>query len=100
MASAQLHFHVDALGIEDRLGSRCVSPRQRVGVARLDELEKGAGEPGFLERPEAAVLFRVVLVLAAKLFLKPLAIRRREERALNGECARQGQSTVSGKVSR
>src|SRR5262245_53558474 len=100
MASGQLHVHVHALRIEDRLGGRRVRPRQRVGVTRLDELEERTGQPGFLERPETAVLFRVVLVLAAKLFLKPLAIRRRDERALNGECARHGQSTVSGKVSR
>src|SRR5215467_14559021 len=100
MASAQLHFHVDPLRVEDRFGRRRVRARQRVGVARLDELEERAGKPRFLERPEAAVLLRVVVVLAAQLFVESLAIRRRDERALDGECARHGQSTVSGKVSR
>src|SRR5215831_154833 len=100
MASAQLHFHVDPLRVEDRFRRRRVRARQRVGVPGFDELEERAGQPRLLERPEATVLFRVVIVLAAQLFVESLAIRRRDERALNGECARHGQSTVSGKVSR
>src|SRR5215469_10445930 len=100
MASGQLHFRVDSLGIEDRFRRRRERARQRVGVGCLDELEERAGKRGLLERPVLAVLLRVVLVFAAKLFVEPLAVRRRDERALDGECARHGQSTVSGKVSR
>ena len=66
----KLHFVVDARRIEHALGRRRVRARERLGVGRLAELEKGAGQAGLLEHPVAAVRLRVVLAL-------PLSVVRR-----------------------
>src|SRR5262245_25596632 len=81
----QLHFLIDAIGIEDLLRRAGVGFRQGLRVGCLEKLEECAREPCLLEYPEATVGFRVVVSLFAQLLLKPLTIRRGDEGSLNGQ---------------
>src|SRR5579872_6878542 len=96
----QLHFSIDAIGVEDRIRRAGMCASQGFGVRGLEELEKRARQPCLFERPEPAIRLRVIVALASQAFVKSVAIVRRDERSLNRERARHRQSTASGKVSR
>src|SRR5262249_20743913 len=81
----QLHFLIDAIGIEDLLRRAGVCFRQGLRVGGLEKLEERTWEPCFLEDPEATVGLCVVVCLLAQLLLKPLTIRRGDEGSLNGQ---------------
>src|ERR1019366_9436150 len=94
--SGELHFSVDAGGIEHRLGSGGVRGLERRGIRRLDELDERARERGLLEHPELAARVLVVVLprLQALEILDPL--RERNDRTLDRERARHRLETLVG----
>src|SRR5581483_2121070 len=93
------HFAVDAVGIEHLLRRTSVRARKRLGIVRFKELQERAGQPGFLEHPEATVCARVVLPLLAQSLVEPFAIGRSDQSPLDRQGAghrRRRQSTASG----
>src|SRR5215204_693131 len=62
--------------------------RERCGVGRLAELEKRAGQSGFLKNPVPAVRLRVVLAVPLQLLGELLPLGGSDERSLNGQRTR------------
>src|ERR1019366_4909348 len=60
--SGELHFGVDARGVEHGFGRRGMRGLQRRGIGRLDELDERAGQRGLLEHPELALCPYVVIL--------------------------------------
>src|ERR1019366_4161560 len=94
--SGELHFGVNAGGVEHRLGSGGMRGLERSCVGRLDELDERARERGLLEHPELALCPRVVVLprLYALEVLRPL--REWHDRALDGERVRHRLETRLG----
>src|SRR4029079_14662250 len=86
--SGQLHFAVDAGGIEGGIGSSGVSARQRIRVRCFDELERRAWEICFLEYPEMTLRARVMLLLPLHSLEESLPLARRDERSLHAQGSR------------
>src|SRR5438067_2457521 len=100
--SGQLHFAIDACGVERRVGRGRVRTRQRLRVGRFHEFKKGTGKIGFLEDPEVALRARVMLLLALHALEEPFSPSRRDERPLHAEGSRHYRQATpaSGKLSR
>src|ERR1019366_2549079 len=60
--SGELHFGVNAGGIEDGLGSGGMRGLERRGIGRLDELDERAGQRGLLEHPELTLRVSIVIL--------------------------------------
>ena len=65
---------IDSRRIEHALGGGGVGAGERLGIGRLAELQKGAGQARLLEDPIAAVGLRVVLAIALQLFRELLSL--------------------------
>src|SRR3954471_5158575 len=94
--SGQLHFTIDACGVERRIGCRGVRTRERLSVWRFDKLQECSRQAGFLENPEVTFGARIVLLFALHPLEELLSLARRYERPLYAKRSRHRRSDHAG----
>src|SRR5262247_682674 len=92
--SAQLHFDVHTVGIEQAVRGGCAAERtsERTSIARLHELEKCSWQSRLFEHPVATLRLRKVGAPFGEPLVESFALAGCDERPLNGERAWHSQT--------